>query len=150
MDWEKYNLLDGEANIFFENTYVGKTLMDLRNVSDTLEISLGRDKRVSVNREIIKDYTTKKTLTSKKEETRAWKITVRNNKNEAINMIILDQVPVSTLEEIEVSVQNLSGAIRNADTGEIKWDFKLEPNERKEFELRYLVKYPKYRTLVIE
>ena len=26
-DWEKYNLLEGEANIFFEDTYIGKTLL---------------------------------------------------------------------------------------------------------------------------
>src|SRR5690554_3651924 len=94
VDWEKYNLLEGEANVFFEDTYVGKTLMDVRYASDTLEISLGRDKKVSVNREKIKDYTAKQFIGNKKEETRAWKTTVKNNKNQAINMIILDQVPV--------------------------------------------------------
>ena len=30
-DWEKYNLLEGEANMFFEDTYVGKTLLDVRS-----------------------------------------------------------------------------------------------------------------------
>jgi hypothetical protein len=150
LDWEKYNLLEGEANVFFEETYVGKTLLDVRYASDTLEISLGRDKKVSVNREKLKDYTTKQFIGSKKEETRAWKTTVKNNKNQVINMIILDQVPVSTTEEIEVSVQNISGAKRNSETGEIKWEFDLKPNDKKEFELKYSVKYPKYRNLIVE
>lgn len=150
LDWEKYNLLEGEANVFFEETYVGKTLLDVRYASDTLEISLGRDKKVSVNREKLKDYTTKQFIGSKKEETRAWKTTVKNNKNQAINMIILDQVPVSTTEEIEVSVQNISGAKRNSETGEIKWEFDLKPNDKKEFELKYSVKYPKNRNLIVE
>ncbi|MDR0835825.1 MAG: mucoidy inhibitor MuiA family protein, partial [Tannerella sp.] len=64
-DWEQYNLLEGEANIFFENTFVGKTILDVRYVSDTLNISLGRDKSVSVQRDKVKEYTTQKFLGSK-------------------------------------------------------------------------------------
>jgi hypothetical protein len=150
LDWEKYNLLAGEANVFFEETYVGKTLMDVRFASDTLEISLGRDKKVSVNREKIKDFTDKQFIGNKKEEIRAWKTTVKNNKNQAINMIVLDQIPVSTIEEIEVNVQDISGAKQNSETGEIKWEFELKPNEKKEFELKYSVKYPKNRNLIVE
>ncbi len=150
VDWEKYNLLEGEANVFFEGTYVGKTLMDVRFASDTLEISLGRDKKVSVNREKEKDFTNKQFIGSKKEETRAWKTTVKNNKAQDINMIILDQVPVSTMEEIEVSIQNISGAQHNTETGEIKWELKLGANDKKELDLKYSVKYPKNRNLIIE
>ena len=150
INWEKYNLLEGEANVFFEETYVGKTLLDVRYASDTLKISLGRDKKVSVNREKIKDFTDKQFIGNKKEETRAWKTTIKNNKNQTIKMTILDQVPVSTIEEIEVNVQNISGAKRNSETGEIKWEFELKPNDKKDFELKYSVKYPKYRNLIVE
>ena len=66
VDWEKYSLLEGEANIFFEDSYVGKTLLNLSAATDTLSISLGKDKNVSVNREKVKDYTTKQFIGSKK------------------------------------------------------------------------------------
>jgi hypothetical protein len=150
VDWEKYNLLEGEANVFFEDTYVGKTLLDVRYASDTLEISLGRDKQISVEREKIKDFTSRQFIGNKKEETRAWKTTVKNNKHQEINMIILDQVPVSTLEEIEVNVQHTSGAKHDKETGEIKWEFTLEPSDTRDLELRYSVKYPKNRNLIVE
>lgn len=149
-DWEKYNLLEGEANIFFENTYIGKTILDTRYVSDTLSISLGRDKNILVSRDKVKDFNTKKFLGSKKEDTRAWKISVRNNKSQPINFIILDQIPVSTTTEIEVNAENLSGADLNADTGEVKWKMELNPSAKKELELKYKVKYPKDRNLTIE
>jgi hypothetical protein len=149
-DWEKYNLLEGEANIFFENTYVGKTLLDVRYASDTLQISLGRDKNVSVKREKIKDYSTKQFIGSRKEESRAYSIVVKNNKTQKIDMLIFDQVPVSTLEEIKVEVSEISGAKQNMETGEIKWEFSIDPNQTKIFELKYAVKYPKNRTLIIE
>jgi hypothetical protein len=150
VDWEKYSLLEGEANVFFEETYVGKTLLDVRYASDTLEISLGRDKKVSVNREKIKDFTTKQFIGNKKEETRTWKTTVKNNKNQEINMIVLDQVPVSTAEDIEVNVLNISGAIHDLETGEVKWEFSLNPLDKKELDLKYSVKYSKFRNLIIE
>lgn len=150
VDWEKYNLLEGEANIFFEDTYVGKTLLDTRAASDTLQISLGPDKNVMVSREKQKDFTTKQFIGNKKEETRSWKTSVKNNKNQPINMIVLDQVPVSTLEEIEVEVQLISGAKHNTETGEIKWEFMIEPKAKKEFEWRYSVKYPKNKKLMVE
>lgn len=57
--WDEYNLLEGEANLFFEGTYVGKSLLDVRYAEDTLHLSLGKDKNVSVKREKIKDYNRK-------------------------------------------------------------------------------------------
>lgn len=149
-DWEKYNLLEGEANIFFEDTYIGKTLLDIRYATDTLHISLGRDKNVSVKREKVKNFTTKQFIGSKKEESRVWSINVKNNKSQKINMLIFDQVPVSTLEEIKVDILETSGANHNLETGEIKWNFSIESNQNKKFELKYSVKYPKNRNLIIE
>ncbi len=149
-DWEQYNLLAGEANLYFEDTYVGKTLMDVTYASDTLEISLGRDKQVAVNRQKMKEFTKKQFIGNKKEESRAWQITVRNNKSQSINMIMLDQIPVSTSEDIEVQTQTISGAKLDELTGEVKWEFDLNAGENKELDLKYSVKYPKNKYLVVE
>lgn len=150
IDWEQYNLLEGEANVFFEDTYVGRTLLDVRYASDTLEISLGRDKQVSVSREKLTDLSNRQFIGSKKEVTRAYQTTVRNNKAQSINMIVLDQIPVSTENEIEVEVKNVSGAKHDVESGEIKWEFNLDPSATQAFDLKYSVKYPKDRALVIE
>lgn len=150
VDWEKYSLMEGEANIFFEDTYVGKSLLDVRYASDTLKISLGRDKNVSVNREKSKEFTTRQFIGSKKEETIDWTITVRNNKSLPIHMMLLDQAPISTSEDIEVEVQKTSNGIKNAETGEIRWIFDLDTKQKKDFELKYSVKYSKYLNLSVE
>jgi len=150
VDWEKYNLLEGEANIFFENTFVGKTILDVRYTSDTLSLSLGRDKNVQVSREKVKDSFKKQFFGNKKEEIRSWKITVKNNKKQPVNFVLLDQIPVSTMEEIEVIPENLSGGNLLKDKGEVKWKFRMKPATKNELELKYKVKYPKERTLSIE
>lgn len=150
IDWEQYNLLEGEANIFFENTFVGKTILDVRYMSDTLNISLGRDKNVVVKRETVKEFTQTKFLSSKAEVTRNWKITVRNNKRQPISMVLLDQVPVSTVSEIEVIAEKTSNGILNKETGEVKWKFTLAPTQKTEFDLLYKVRYPKDKNLTVE
>lgn len=150
VDWEKYNLLEGEANVFFEDTYVGKTLLDVRYASDTLELSLGRDKQVTLQREKVKDLSTRQFIGNKKEESRAWKITVRNNKSQSVKMTVLDQVPVSTNQEIEVQLQTISGGKLDTETGEVKWEFELKPGEQKVFDLKYVVKFPKQKNLIVE
>lgn len=148
--WEAYNLLEGEANIFFENTFVGKSLLDIRNANDTLTLSLGRDKKVVVSRDKIKELNKRQFIGSKQEDMRAWKTTIRNTKTQPVTIVVLDQVPVSTNSEIEVNVLQSSGAKAATETGELKWDFTLQPDEKKEIELRYSVRYPKNRVLYVE
>ena len=149
-NWEQYNLLEGEANIFFEGTYIGKSLMDVRYITDTLSVSLGIDKKVSVNRQKIKDFTEKQFIGNKKIEIREWEISVKNNKTESINMIVLDQIPVPTSEDISISVENLSKGDLNEENGEVQWDFSLDPTQEIKFNLKYTAKYAKGRNLILE
>ena len=149
-NWEQYNLLEGEANIFFEGTYIGKSLMDVRYITDTLSVSLGIDKKVSVNRQKIKDFTEKQFIGNKKIEIREWEISVKNNKTESINMIVLDQIPVPTSEDISISVENLSKGDLNEENGEVQWDFSLDPTKEIKFNLKYTAKYAKGRNLILE
>ena len=150
VDWEKYNLLEGEASVYFEDTYTGKTLLDVRNMSDTLNISLGKDKGIAIDREMQKQFTTRQFLGSKKEETRGWLLSVKNNKSQEIKISVFDQIPVSTLEEIEVKTDNISNGKPDPETGIIEWNFQLKPAEKKELDLKYTVRYPKNRNLTIE
>lgn len=122
----------------------------MRTSSDTLQLSLGKDKNVIVHREKEKDFETRQFIGSKKEESKSWKTTIKNNKDQVINIVVLDQVPVSKLDEIEVNIQNTSGGKLNKESGEVKWMFSLKPTEKKEFDLKYSVKYPKSRNLIIE
>jgi len=150
VNWEKLSLLEGEANLFFEDTYRGKSILGVKYASDTLSISLGPDKNVSVHREKIKDYTTRQFIGNKKQESRTWKTTIKNNKAQNIAIEINDQVPIPTLEEIELDIENKSGASYDEDSGKLTWDLKLDAGETKEVTLKYSLQYPKNRNLVVE
>ena len=142
-DYSKYNLLPGEANIIFEGMYVGKTMINPSQTSDTLNLSMGRDKKVSIKREKVVDKSGTKFLSSKKEQTFTYDITVRNNKKEAVVMLLKDQYPLSSDKEIEIELLQKDGAKANLETGILTWDLDLKPNETKKIRISYLVKYPK-------
>lgn len=149
-DFDKSGLLAGEANVFFENTYVGKTILDLANSSDTLQLSLGRDNNISVKRESISNKRSSQFFGSKKEDARNWMIKVQNNRSNLVNLKIIDQIPVSQNSEIDVAIENISEGILNKNSGEISWNLKLSPNDKKEIEIKYKVRYPKDKSLIIE
>jgi uncharacterized protein (TIGR02231 family) len=141
--WEEFNLLPGEANIFFEGTFVAKTFIDPNSVNDTLAISLGRDQRVVVKREKLKDFTSTKFIGTNKRESYAYEISVRNTKSETIKITIEDQVPVSQNSSIEITVSDVGGAKHNKNTGKLMWELSVAPNETKKVAFKFEVKYPK-------
>lgn len=148
-DFNDINLISGEANIFFEGTYLGKTLLDVQQ-ADTLTISLGVDKNVSVKREKQKGYAERQFIGSSQKDSRHFVIEMKNRKSQAINLTIEDQIPVATNSDISVEKQELSKAKLDEVTGKLTWQFLLQPNEQKKLDLKYQVKYPKNRPVNIE
>lgn len=141
--WEEYSLLPGEANVFFEGTFVAKTFIDPGNIKDTLAVSLGRDKRIIVKRDKLKDFTTRKTLGSNQRDSYAWEISVRNAKTEAIKIVVEDQLPISQNSQIEVTPVDTGGSDYNSNTGKMIWEFSINPSETRKMIYKYDIKYPK-------
>lgn len=146
-DWESLNLLPGEANIMFEGTYVGKTYIDPQSTLDTLNLTLGQDKRVVVKREKLKDFSSVKFLGTNKKQVLTYELTVKNNKKEKVEMILKDQFPVSNNKDIEVELLESSAASVNQELGVVTWKLELNPGEVKKYRISYSVKYPKDKLL---
>lgn len=149
-DWQELNLLTGEANLFFEGTFLGKSELNMANASDTLDISLGRDKGVTVQRKMVKEFSARKFMGSNKTDTRQYEIIVRNNKGQAINMQVEDHLPISSQKEIEVQNTKYPGATLDDDTKIVTWKFSLEPKKENKINFSYEVKYPREKTLILE
>jgi uncharacterized protein (TIGR02231 family) len=143
--WEDLSLLPGEANVFFEGTFVAKSYIDPQSIKDTLSVSLGRDKRIVVKREKLKDIASRKLIGTNQRERYAYEISVRNTKSESIKLAIEDQVPVSQDNQIVVDVLDTGNATYNADTGKMTWEVSVPPNETKKVGFTFEIKYPKDR-----
>jgi hypothetical protein len=144
------NLISGEANIFFEGTFLGKTLLDIQNASDTLTLSLGVDKNVLIKREKQKDFNERQFIGSSQRDSRHFVIDIKNRKSQVVNLIVQDQLPVSTNNDITVEKQDISKAQLDDTNGILTWKMSLQPNEQKKLVLKYQVKYPKNKPINIE
>lgn len=142
-NWEALELLPGPIQVFFEGTYVTESYLDPELTSDTLRFSLGRDKRLVVQREKLTDYCKTRVLGSNREKTSGYEFRIRNTKSEAVKLRLEDQIPVSQDKSIEVKVEEMSGASLNQNTGLLFWELELQPGESKTLKLVYAVKHPK-------
>jgi uncharacterized protein (TIGR02231 family) len=149
-DWASQSLQSGEATLYFENTFVGKTYLNVNQLTDTLTISLGTDNSILVKREKRQDFTSRRVIGTNKTETYSFLITIRNNKSNSIKITLNDQIPVSSNSGITVDPVELSGGKLNSQTGSIKWDLEIKPQESKQIILTYSVKYPKDKTVILE
>ena len=148
--WESMNLLAGPAYIYFEGTYVGESLLDLAGVGDTLDISLGRDQGVTVQRTKRTDFSQRQVVGGKRVESVGWEIAVRNNKAQAIDLVITDQYPLAARSEIEVKMDEDGGAAVNTEKGFLTWKVKVEPRTNQKWSFGYSVKVPKEQPVVLE
>lgn len=148
--WDTLNLLAGDAQIYFEDTYVGTSRLDPNATGDTLDLSLGRDKGITVQRTKRTDFSQKQVIGGKRTDKVSWEIAVRNNKAQPVQLIITDQFPVSVRSEIEVELLENSEAKVNTDKGLLTWKRPLEPRSDQSWTFSYSVKYPKEGLVVLE
>ena len=141
--YSDFNLLQGDANIIFEGMYIGKTTINPNETSDTLQVNMGRDKRISIKRDKVIEKSGVKFLSSFKEQTFTFETTIRNNKKEPIELLVYDQYPISTNKDITVELIAKDDAKSNAETGIVLWTLKVNASSTKKVRISYKVRYPK-------
>lgn len=142
-NWQNLNLISGEANIYFEDNYIGKTNITSNYVKDEFPISLGVDERIVAKRIKIEDKTAQKSLNSNKWETESYEISFRNNTKESIELETLDQIPLSENQKITVKTLNIGDGDLDTKTGSILWNRKINSGASEKINFSYEVKYPK-------
>lgn len=146
-DWENLNLLIGPANVYFGNTYVGRTTLNPTILSDTLELTLGRDESIFVKRTKLKDDTKDKFIGSKKIYTGSFEIELRNNGIADLDLVIEDQIPLTQNEDIEINLDKKDGGDLNKSTGVITWNLKMKGKDKKKINFTFSIKYNKDKKL---
>ena len=148
--WEKLNLLSGESNIYFDGTYIGKSYIDVNSTKDTLSFSFGKDSKVIVERTKVKDKSSNKVLGSRQKYEVTWEIRMRNNGGAAIPIIVKDQFPISTNNEIKVRNGEFGTAQLTEKTGILVWKLNLPLGGSQNLQFGYTVDYQKGYTLYLE
>lgn len=136
-----FQFLQGEGNIYVDNAFIGKTFFDDITPNMNIKINLGKD--LAVTSSLLLDLREKSKFFSKNRERRRYLITIKNNRNEDIDIIIKDIVPKSIqLDKINVKIIKIEPDTKNIDRGSIYiWDIKIRKNSEikiiEEWEVEY-------------
>ena len=142
--WDNLNLLNGPANIYFDNSYVGSYSVNSAQLTDTLDIPFGIDKNIQITR------TRNETLRKKPsfigsiiKQKESYLIKVKNTRKDEVNLVIYDQVPVSQDSDVKVAELEYKNAQFEPTAGTIEWNLTLKPQQDVELPLSYTLEYPK-------
>jgi hypothetical protein len=149
-DWSQYNLLEGESNLYFEEGFVGRSILNPAALQDTLQISMGRDRSIVMQREKVDQYSKKRSVGSNITESRGYEISLKNNKSQTVTLQLKDQIPVSVNSNITVTTGELSGGTLDPITGIVTWEITLPPGGQQKLSLHYEVKYPKSERIILD
>jgi len=142
-DYEKLNLVPGQANVMFENMLVGKTYINPSEATDTLKLSLGRDKMISVKREKINDLSSSRLIGNSRTQTTIYEITIKNNKKLAVSLTLQEQYPLSTDKSMDITLEEASGAEVDKATGIVTWKLNIPAGATQKVKFGYSVKHPR-------
>lgn len=148
-DYEKYNLLPGEATVTFNNTFVGRTHLRPNDTESQISLTLTTDPRISVKREKQKDYCSTKHVGNSTTVTQSYLITVKNNQSKAAKLTLKEQYPISNDKDIEVKDVTITpkATYDKTDIGVVTWELELQPGETRTFTVTYTVKHPTDRDI---
>ncbi len=146
-DFEQYDLLPGTASIFFNGSFVGSTALNTSELSDTIELALGRDRNIIVERKKQKEDTKNVVIGTNQIKTISYEINLKNSKTSSVNLILTDQIPVSNDKNIIVKPLIIKGAELDESTGLLSWKIKLSSNESKTLKLSYSIESDKNKPL---
>ena len=145
-NWEKLNLLSGKATVTYDGTYIGETQINASSTQEKLSLTLGVDKRITVKRELLKDFSSSKIFGNDVKQVYAYKLTVKNNRNVPVRFVLKEQYPQSTNKEIEaiwLKNETTTPTFVKEDVGVITWEENLAAGATKEYKFSYSIKYPK-------
>ncbi len=146
-DWIDYSLLPGEANIYFEGSFSGKTYIDPLETTEDLTISLGVDPNVIVDRKQVDNFKATSFIGTTKIIDHSYVLKIKNSKQTPIQITLLDRVPVSQNKEIKVGDIKTGDAIYKSKTGLLEWKLNLTPNTSVEKTFSYELRYPKHKRI---
>ena len=136
------NLLPGNGQVYFEGKSVGKTYLDPYSVKKTNDLSLSRDISIICERKLEKKFSSETKVGDNIKFEKSFKLTLKNNKDQPVTVVLVDQIPKSTKKSIDIQLVESSEAIFNKKNGKLKWNIALNPNEVVEKKFSFTVKHP--------
>lgn len=142
-------VLPGSVSLFRDGAYIGKGHTKMLRPGDETQIGFGIDDNISITRNTLEDKMSESGVISKNNVKESNFVTrIKNLHKQPISVAVLETVPVSQNERIEVEIikdQTTQGYKEDVDDikGQLRWENKLEPQKEMQINLGWQVSWPK-------
>ena len=121
-----HTLPAGRAAVFHEADFVGSTALPMWAPGEDVELALGLDDRIRVERKLVRRTATKATLGSTRRREVEYETKIENHTPRAARVTVLDQLPVA--RDHEIAVKPITAEPEPAETtdlGVVTWKLDL-------------------------
>jgi len=148
-NWQSWGLLNGNVNITNNNVFYGQSHLNPSSTNGPLNLTIGEDKQIAVHRELMQDYSRTKTTGNITNTTRTYRITVSNNRTNAVTVRVQEPYPVSTDKSISVELteETSPASSNNKERGLLTYELELSAGSTETLTVGYTVKYPKEKDI---
>lgn len=137
-------LLPGPLAAFLDGVFAGTTRVEPTAPGEELELALGVDDRVAVERELVERTAGRTLIGGKRDAVETWTIEVRNGRPSAVHLVVRDRVPVSRHPDVQVvDVALTPEPAERDDLGRVEWRADVPAGGTWQARLRFGVRHPK-------
>jgi uncharacterized protein (TIGR02231 family) len=141
-------LLAGPVSTFLDDAFVGTTALELTAPGAEIELALGVDDRVVVERELVERAAHKARFGTSRGAVEKWTITVENRRPNPARVLVRDRVPVSRHADVKVVDVALHPEPAERDElGRVEWVATIDPGATWQASVRFGVEHPKQLTV---
>jgi hypothetical protein len=134
--------------VFFEGKSIGKTYLDPLSTKSTIDLSLGRDVSILVERKLLKKFSSEIKIGDKIKLERSFELTIKNNKTDSVSIKLIDQIPLSNNKYTSVELTEKSNASFKKQNGKLIWNLNLSSGEILKKKFNYLIKHPQDKVIM--
>ncbi|MBQ9425509.1 MAG: mucoidy inhibitor MuiA family protein [Erysipelotrichaceae bacterium] len=131
------------AGIYLNEVYTGSISLDPDQTKEDIEITLGREEQIHVSYNTVSKKTSSVLLKAQKVTEYVYETKVSNSSAKAVEVLLKDQIPVSTEKDIVVDVIDIGGAQLEKETGFLCKKVNVDAGGSAAFRISYKVAWPK-------
>ncbi len=142
-------LLPGSASLFVGEEYIGQTQIKFTAQGDELELLLGVEDRITVERKLARRDVDKKLLRDQRQLRYGYTVELKNLLTTKAQVVVKDHIPVSRHEQIKVKLEDVRPQpTEQTDLNLIEWQLGLAGGAEEIVRYEYTVEHPRNLNVV--
>ncbi|MCB9422174.1 MAG: mucoidy inhibitor MuiA family protein [Ardenticatenaceae bacterium] len=137
-------LLAGSVNLFVGDEFIGSSKIEYTPANGEIELLLGVEERITVEREMIKRDVDKRLLRDNRQLRYGYEIKIKNLLPMAVKIELQDQIPVSRHEQIKIKLERVQPEpAEKSELNILEWQLGLAAGAEQVIGYEFSVEHPR-------